>query len=89
MKTDLQIQKDVMDELKWEPALDASEIGVSVKNGVVTLSGIVDTYLKKYPLKKQLKKLEVLKLWLKRFKWECLQAIAKQTQKLQKPLLVL
>lgn len=47
MKTDLQIQKDVMDELKWQPFLNSSEIGVAVKNGVVTLSGIVDSYSKK------------------------------------------
>lgn len=47
MKTDVQIQKDVMDELKWQPFLNSSEIGVAVKNGIVTLSGIVDTYAKK------------------------------------------
>lgn len=47
MKTDAQIQLDVIDQLKWEPALNAAEIGVSVKNGVVTLSGIVDSYFKK------------------------------------------
>jgi osmotically-inducible protein OsmY len=47
MKTDLEIQKDVMDELKWEPLLTASEIGVAVKQGVVTLSGTVDTFSKK------------------------------------------
>jgi osmotically-inducible protein OsmY len=47
MKNDLQIQKDVMDELKWEPFLTSSDIGVSVKNGIVTLSGIVDSYAKK------------------------------------------
>ncbi|WP_127127416.1 BON domain-containing protein [Pseudoflavitalea rhizosphaerae] len=47
MKTDVQIQQDVIDQLKWEPALNAAEIGVSVKNGVVTLSGIVDTFYKK------------------------------------------
>lgn len=47
MKTDAEIQKDVMDELKWEPFLKASEIGVAVKNGVVTLSGTVDSYWKK------------------------------------------
>lgn len=47
MKTDVEIQKDVMDELKWQPFLHASEIGVAVKNGVVTLSGLVDTYGKK------------------------------------------
>ena len=47
MKTDLQIQSDVQSQLKWEPQLNASEIGVSVKNGVVTLSGIVDSFPKK------------------------------------------
>ncbi|HEY0031281.1 MAG TPA: BON domain-containing protein [Bacteroidia bacterium] len=47
MKTDLEIQQDVMEELKWEPYLTASEIGVSVRKGVVTLSGIVDTFAKK------------------------------------------
>ena len=47
MKTDIEIQKDVMDQLSWEPILNAAEIGVSVKNGVVTLSGIVDAYSKK------------------------------------------
>lgn len=47
MKSDSQIQKDVMDQLKWEPFLNATEIGVAVKNGIVTLSGKVDSYAKK------------------------------------------
>lgn len=47
MKTDAEIQKHVIEELKWEPAIHSSEIGVAVKNGVVTLSGTVDTYLEK------------------------------------------
>ena len=47
MKTDAEIQKNVMEELKWEPLLNATEIGVAVKNGIVALSGSVDTYLKK------------------------------------------
>ncbi|MDR3714227.1 MAG: BON domain-containing protein [Puia sp.] len=47
MRTDAQIQKDVTDQLKWEPWLNAAEIGVSVKDGVVTLTGLVDTYTKK------------------------------------------
>lgn len=47
MKTDQQLQQDVMDELKWDPLLTASEIGVSVKNSVVTLSGYVNSYSKK------------------------------------------
>lgn len=47
VKTDLQIQRDVIEELKWDPALNASEIGVAVINGVVTLSGYVDTFREK------------------------------------------
>jgi len=47
MKSDEQIQQDVMDELKWQPFLKASEIGVAVKNGIVTLSGTVNSYSKK------------------------------------------
>jgi len=41
MKTDSQIQQDVIDELKWEPAVDATDIGVEVKDGIVTLAGHV------------------------------------------------
>ena len=48
MNTDAELQKHVMDELKWEPTIHAAEIGVAVKDGVVTLSGNVDTYGKKW-----------------------------------------
>jgi osmotically-inducible protein OsmY len=61
MKTDSQIQKDVMDQLSWEPILNASEIGVAVKEGVVTLSGIVDTYTKKMIAEKAVKKVNGVK----------------------------
>lgn len=47
MKKDFEIQKNVMEELSWTPLLNANEIGVAVKNGIVTLSGIVDSYPKK------------------------------------------
>ncbi|QEC69177.1 BON domain-containing protein [Panacibacter ginsenosidivorans] len=55
MKTDMQIQKDVMEELKWQPFLNATQIGVAVKNGVVTLSGQVDSYSKKLAAEKAAK----------------------------------
>ena len=48
MKTDAELQQDVMNELKWEPSIKAAEIGVAVKDGVVTLSGYVDTYGEKW-----------------------------------------
>ncbi|HBK08688.1 MAG TPA: ornithine aminotransferase [Acetobacteraceae bacterium] len=47
MPDDITLQAMVMDELAWEPSVDAAHIGVSVKNGVVTLSGFVDNYAAK------------------------------------------
>lgn len=47
MKTNLEIQNDIIKELRNEPFLNANEIGVTVKSGVVTLTGTVDSYLKK------------------------------------------
>ena len=48
IRTDQEIQKDVIAELRWEQGVDAGDIGVAVKEGVVTLTGKVDTYLKKW-----------------------------------------
>src|SRR6202043_1586113 len=48
MKTDAEIERDVRDELKWDPDLDATDIGVSVKDGVVTLTGFVKSFTDKY-----------------------------------------
>lgn len=48
MKTDSQLQQDVLAELKWEPSINATEIGVEVKNGIVTLSGHVENYASKW-----------------------------------------
>jgi osmotically-inducible protein OsmY len=47
MKTNEKLQEDVQNALKWEPLLHAAEIGVTVNNGVVHLSGTVDSYSKK------------------------------------------
>jgi osmotically-inducible protein OsmY len=46
-RTDEQIQTDVLEELKWDTRVRPNEIGVVVKDGVVTLTGWVDSYLKK------------------------------------------
>ena len=48
MKTDKQLQQDVLDELVFEPSIDAAEIGVSVENGVVILNGTVKTLAEKW-----------------------------------------
>jgi osmotically-inducible protein OsmY len=48
MKSDGQLQRDVIDELRWDASVGGSEIGVAAKEGVVTLTGQVDTFAKKY-----------------------------------------
>jgi osmotically-inducible protein OsmY len=45
MKTNEELQKDVRDAIKWEPLLSAAEIGSVVKDGVVSLTGEVDSYV--------------------------------------------
>ncbi len=48
MRSDSDIERDVKDELQWDPDLDAADIAVSVKGGVVTLAGYVKSYSDKY-----------------------------------------
>jgi len=48
MKSNTQLQRDVMDELQFEPTVDASNIGVIAKDGIVTLTGKVSNYAAKY-----------------------------------------
>lgn len=47
MKMDAQLKQDVIAELTWEPSVNASQIGVEVKDGTVTLAGHVDSYMEK------------------------------------------
>ena len=48
MKTDIELQQDILDELDWEPSVNAAQIGVAVTDGVVTLTGHVPSYAEKY-----------------------------------------
>ena len=56
MKTDLQLKSDVTDELAWDPRVNAARIGVAVKDGIVTLSGQVDTYLQKHAVERAVRR---------------------------------
>ena len=47
MKTDAQLQHDVMEELRWEPSVDETDIAVAARDGVVTLAGCVRSYAEK------------------------------------------
>jgi osmotically-inducible protein OsmY len=48
MKTDLELKKDVIAELTWEPSVNAATIGVEVKDGIVTLAGHVESLSEKW-----------------------------------------
>jgi osmotically-inducible protein OsmY len=47
MKSNAELQRDVQDAIKWQPLLNAAEIGVTAKDGIVSLTGVVDSYAKK------------------------------------------
>ncbi len=54
MKTDADLKKDVTAELAWDPAVKATAIGVAVKDGVVTLSGHLETFAEKHAAERAL-----------------------------------
>jgi osmotically-inducible protein OsmY len=47
-RTDVEIQRDVLDELDWDPEVAVTDVGVEVDDGVVTLTGTVESFLKKW-----------------------------------------
>ena len=61
MKTDTQLQKDVMDEIKWEPSATAAQIGVTASNGIVKLTGEVASYAEKWAVEKAAQRVEGVK----------------------------
>lgn len=52
MSDDKHLKQAVLDELKWEPSVNAANIGVAAKDGVVTLMGHVESYAEKYAAEK-------------------------------------
>lgn len=61
MKTDTQLQKDVMDEIKWEPSASGAHVGVTAADGVVTLTGTVATYAEKWAAERAAQRVEGVK----------------------------
>jgi len=61
MNHDRQIQLDVLDELRWEPGVKATDIGATVKDGVVTLTGTVDSFAEKWAAESAVKRLTGVK----------------------------
>src|SRR5437762_3114028 len=61
MRTDMEIQKDVVAELRWEPSLRDDDIAVGVRDGVVTLAGFVDSYGDKWTAERVASKVKGVK----------------------------
>jgi osmotically-inducible protein OsmY len=61
MFDDKQLKQTVLDELKWEPSVNAAHIGVTAKDGVVTLMGHVENYLQKYAAEKATRRVKDVK----------------------------
>ena len=55
MKNNEQLQRDVLDELAWEPSVDAASVGVTAADGVVTLTGHVRSYAEKWAARQAVK----------------------------------
>src|SRR6266511_3213594 len=62
--TDKEIQLAVLRELEWEPQVKATEIGVAVKDGIVTLAGSVDSYTKRYDAERAAKRVHGVEVHL-------------------------
>lgn len=58
MKTDAQLKMDVEAELKWDPAVNATNVGVAVKDRVVTLTGHLDTYAEKFAIERAVQRVK-------------------------------
>ncbi len=58
MSGDIQLQQSVLDELVWEPAVDAAHIGVAAKDGIVTLTGHVTNYAEKLAAERAAKRVK-------------------------------
>jgi osmotically-inducible protein OsmY len=58
MKTDAQLKADVTNELQWDPAVNATTVGVAVRNGVVTLTGHLQTYAEKFAVERAVQRVQ-------------------------------
>jgi osmotically-inducible protein OsmY len=68
MKTDRELQTDVLDAIRWEPLLKQADIAVEVGDGVITLSGVVDSYVKKSQAEDTAKKVAGVKAVVEKIK---------------------
>ena len=68
MKSNETLQKDVQEAIKWEPLLHVAEIGVIAKDGIITLTGTVDSYVKKLEAEEAAKSVAGVKAVIEKIK---------------------
>jgi len=61
MKTDADLKRDIEAELAWDPAVRSTQIGVAVKDGVVSLTGHLETYAEKHAAERALRRVAGVK----------------------------
>ena len=61
MKNDLELRRDILDELEWEPSIDPADIGVTAHGGVVTLTGPVKSYTEKLAAERVVRRVKGVK----------------------------
>lgn len=61
MKTDAQLKTDVIRELEWDPSINAAHVGVAAQDGVVTLTGHLETFAEKYAIERAVQRVEGVK----------------------------
>ena len=61
MKTDAQLKTDVANELQWDPSINSANVGVAVRDGIVTVNGHIDTYAEKYAIERAVQRVQGVK----------------------------
>ncbi len=88
MKSNQELQTDVQNAIKWEPLLHAAEIGVTAKDGVVSLTGIVDSYPKKMEAENAAKKVIGVKALVERIEVKFPSSWSKTNEEIAKEVMV-
>jgi osmotically-inducible protein OsmY len=88
MKSNQELQVDVQNAIKWEPLLNAAEIGVTAKDGVVSLTGVVDSYAKKMEAEHAAKKVIGVKALVEKIEVQIPSLWTKTDEEIAKEVLI-
>jgi osmotically-inducible protein OsmY len=87
MKTDAQIQADVIQELKWDPRVTHEHVGVAVTDGIVTLTGTIPSYIEKVAAEKAVQRVAGVKAVVERIEVKIPGSLRRDDQDLAKTII--